>query len=400
MDFIMNNKLLTLIILSLCLLTESCESPVDPSPSASVSFQIKFNKSINKNSRINPFSKVTAPSDLKIICIDATNYSDSTELSNTLNESMYRASLRYPPLDTIQDFYDYLNQFLEKKFYGNFTKNWEINFDLSTDTSKEVSVSSGLNLFLFFTNENNSTIYSGSVLKTISKNKDNTIEYILNNANKSLEGNIRDATNNKPISGATIKIFQGPELIGNSLSDEFGRYSFYGIPDGVYSIETVKTGYIDNSDSININTDNRFTNIILSPKSGDIDFRVVLEWGKSPLDLDSHLKKDNKNVWFGYIGNKGSTPFAFLDIDDVNGYGPETITIYKLNNDTCKFYVKNFTETPDITTSKAVITLYTGSGFLRRYRLPNSGTGLYWYVFDITPDGNIVSKNFITSEEP
>ncbi len=38
----MNNKLLGLIILSLCLLTESCENPVVPGPSASVSFQIKF----------------------------------------------------------------------------------------------------------------------------------------------------------------------------------------------------------------------------------------------------------------------------------------------------------------------------------------------------------------------
>ncbi len=396
----MKYKLLALIILSLCLITESCEYPVEPGSSTSVSFQINIKKSINKNESINSSSGITAPSELKIICIDATNFPDSTELSNTLNESMYRTILRYPSLDTVQNFYDFLNQFLEKKFYGDFSKELEINFDLTADTSKEVYVNSGLNLFLFFSVENNVAIYSGSIQKTIVKNKDNVIEYNLKDTIKTLEGNVRDATNNKPISGATIKLFQGSQMIGNSISDEFGKYSFYGTADGIYTIETTKTGYIDYSDSININAGNRFRNIILSPESEIIDYRIVLEWGQTPLDLDSHLKKANNNISFNNIGNKMTAPFAFLDIDDVNGFGPETITIYKLNNDSCKFYVQNFSMIPDIKNSNAVITLYSGSGFLRRYKLPDSGTGLYWYVFDITPEGNIVDKNFITSDEP
>lgn len=396
----MNRKLSALIILSLGFVISSCEFPVETGSQTTVSFKINLTSGISKTEGTVFLSKITTPTDLKIICIDATNYSDSTELSYTLAESIFRTESLNPGLDTIQSFYDYVNLLLGKKFYGDFAKDWEINFDLNSDTSKDVSVHSGLNLFLFFLNENNVTTYSGSIVSTIIKNKDNVVEFNLNDTNQSLEGNVRDATNNKPVSGAAIKLFQGSELIGNCISDEFGRYSFYGIADGLYTVETSKTGYIDNSDSINVNPLDRFKNIILSPESENIVFRIVLEWGKTPVDLDAHLKKAGNNISFTDIGRKNSSPFAFLDIDDVNAFGPETITIYRQNNDSCKYYVENFSLIPDIKNSNAVVKLYSGSRLLSRYQIPAAGTGDYWYIFDIDPDGTVVTKNFITPQEP
>ncbi|MDD4370176.1 MAG: hypothetical protein PHD56_03725 [Anaerostipes sp.] len=60
---------------------------------------------------------------------------------------------------------------------------------------------------------------------------------------------------------------------------------------------------------------------------------VVLSWNDKPADLDSHLftpRKSSGNevkdchIWFG---RKDDSSKNSLDVDDTDGYGPETITI-------------------------------------------------------------------------
>ena len=64
----------------------------------------------------------------------------------------------------------------------------------------------------------------------------------------------------------------------------------------------------------------------LSPVLKDLDsMRIVLNWGKNPLDLDSHLSYKNQHI---YWDNKQGLA-ANLDVDDVDSYGPETVTIDK-----------------------------------------------------------------------
>ena len=60
--------------------------------------------------------------------------------------------------------------------------------------------------------------------------------------------------------------------------------------------------------------------------------RLVLNWGSQPGDLDSHLltpeiEGQNYHISYSNRGSANSAPYATLDTDDVNGYGPETITI-------------------------------------------------------------------------
>ena len=64
----------------------------------------------------------------------------------------------------------------------------------------------------------------------------------------------------------------------------------------------------------------------LSPVLKDLNsMRIVLNWGQSPLDLDSHLSYKNQHV---YWDNKQGQD-ANLDVDDTDSYGPETVTIDK-----------------------------------------------------------------------
>ena len=52
--------------------------------------------------------------------------------------------------------------------------------------------------------------------------------------------------------------------------------------------------------------------------------RVVLTWGKTPDDLDSHMIFLATTL----LENKTGTD-AELDVDDTDSYGPETITLQK-----------------------------------------------------------------------
>ena len=69
---------------------------------------------------------------------------------------------------------------------------------------------------------------------------------------------------------------------------------------------------------------------ILTPGS----MRLILNWGANPRDLDAHLLTpsiEGQSYHISYqTGNRGNLtnyPFAALDHDATNGFGPETITI-------------------------------------------------------------------------
>jgi len=73
---------------------------------------------------------------------------------------------------------------------------------------------------------------------------------------------------------------------------------------------------------------------------------IVLTWNQTPEDLDAHIKgflefyDEQFHVFYGNTSDGG----ASLDIDDTDGYGPETITISQLSpNITYRYWVHDFT---------------------------------------------------------
>jgi hypothetical protein len=70
---------------------------------------------------------------------------------------------------------------------------------------------------------------------------------------------------------------------------------------------------------------------------------MTLTWGARPSDLDSHLFAPNgEHVWYGGQGSLADSPFANLDVDDTDSYGPEVVTISKLMVGTYKYSVHNY----------------------------------------------------------
>ena len=133
----------------------------------------------------------------------------------------------------------------------------------------------------------------------------------------------------------------------------------------------------------------------ISPSMQELDgIRIVLSWGSSPKDIDSHL-----SYLGGYVCyHKKESDQANLDVDDTDSYGPETITITKKEQGKKYVYaVHNFSDRELINTSnlsdvsRAKVFIYIGNTLVKTYKIPEGKKGNIWIPFLIDERGNIVN---------
>jgi hypothetical protein len=137
---------------------------------------------------------------------------------------------------------------------------------------------------------------------------------------------------------------------------------------------------------------------------GPRPLRIQLTWGSSPRDLDEHLWLPTSNRYHVYYAARGSTtdhPYAQLDRDDMDGYGPENITPVEAYTGSYRFAVYNWSNERALAGSGATVRLYRGSSLIRTYTVPSYGSGRWWVVFDYSgSDGTITTRNYLTSIYP
>lgn len=154
-------------------------------------------------------------------------------------------------------------------------------------------------------------------------------------------------------------------------------------------------------------------NLSLSDLGGEISgsglgsehFRIVLTWGSSPRDLDSHLWTPSINgsaahVYYSNKMNPDTHPYVGLDVDDISSYGPETITINRLYPGTYTYSVYNYSG-GDIAGSGATVRIYNANGLIKQLTVPSSGSGEWWDIFEINGStGALTVKNQVRSTSP
>ena len=201
-------------------------------------------------------------------------------------------------------------------------------------------------------------------------------------------GNIKDAVSGSVISNSTVKIYSGFNSTSTLISTNTlsGSNFDYELDPGYYTIVVQKNDYIDAMYTISVGSD-RTTNkdLIISPTIGEGEIRVVLSWGASPSDLDSHMTKvkNDSNVYHIYYGDSSSSEGS-LDTDDTSSYGPETITLNNMeiaSGVDYYYYVHNYSGYPSFSNSNAKVEIYYGNQTYTAY-VP-SGSGDSWKVFDI-----------------
>lgn len=203
-----------------------------------------------------------------------------------------------------------------------------------------------------------------------------------------------DALTGDPVSDAEVMI----ENVGSYASDSAGKVMFPRQKDGVLKAIFKKSGYISALVLIDVAAETILRNrYFVSPVMNIDQFRVVLGWDQQPEDLDAHLIKSN-SYHISYrntrVLNDGS---GQLDRDDMDGFGPETITVDQLSpNSEYTFFVKNYSaeknpSAPSLSSSKATVWVYGNGKLLNVFHIPSNITGDTWQVFKVI-QGQVVPQ--------
>ena len=210
-----------------------------------------------------------------------------------------------------------------------------------------------------------------------------------------LTGTIIDAQTGSGVDGITLR-FRGQGNAAGEISDVSvtgidGVYEI-DLPPGLYTVETDGAGYIAEEHIVEIgeNEIESEENFTVTRELDEGEVRLVLTWGESPLDLDSHLygsTDSGSNIHIYYQEKSSSDPagtIAELDLDDTTSYGPETTTIHNLAG-RYEYYVHNYTPSSGtLEGSGATVTVYLPGQPVRTFQVNegpiNEDT---WYVCTI-----------------
>jgi hypothetical protein len=214
-----------------------------------------------------------------------------------------------------------------------------------------------------------------------------------------ISGEIKDATNNEKLSnaalkasGISIKFHNKDNNISYDASVKDDSTYTVQLPIGNYIRDVVVPNREHSGAKVNVifsrssGAENLMNNVLLSPKVDG--WRAVLTWGEVPKDLDTWVILPGGEKIFH--NNKSSKDGKVtLDFDKTTGFGPETVTLKKINSGIYQFYVNNFSKEVQLSASKARVVLYRGSDMVGEFRIPvGSADNLWWHVFDINATTN------------
>ena len=225
-------------------------------------------------------------------------------------------------------------------------------------------------------------------------------------------GQITNALNGSAIPGATIEFRKGMnttsgEIVRSVTTDSNGKYKLT-LRAGSYTGVIKKAGFVGSSFNILIigSLSNLNQNATITPILEDAETRIVLSWGATPSDLDSHLLGPSigSDRFHLYYNNRthyeNGVLMANLDRDDTSSYGPETTTINVQKDGTYEYYIFNYSNRSStgnmaLAQSGAKVEVYRGSYLVKTFNVPTNKAGKYWKVFELR--GNqIIPINEVT----
>lgn len=233
-------------------------------------------------------------------------------------------------------------------------------------------------------------------------------------------GTIYDVATGRPVSGMTLYIRNGLENITGDvvaiihMNDKYTYSTTIGLPAGNYTVQIVdeRTGISEDAryitSSFNIKILGGMTignqNGYVSNKITAEEIRIVLTWGATPSDLDSHLVGPDAagGKFHVYYYNKRYGSEVDLDVDDTSSYGPETITIHSSRAGTYTYAVHDYTNRSSsystaLSNSGAQIKVYKGAKLIATYNVPANKDGTLWTVFTYDgATGQITTVNTMT----
>ncbi len=256
----------------------------------------------------------------------------------------------------------------------------------------------------------------GYEIKTVTRNNEESVtifgELICPEIYE-VAGTVKNAVNGDLLEGVAVKVYEGSFATEEEIPADAQTVAVLETAaDGSFAVKLAKGAYtlvFEKEDYItgvlNVESVKGVDEQImaLSPVLRDNEYRIVLTWGSAPRDLDSYLDiyENGMRLYQVYYGRKqimeNGEVIATLDIDDTNGYGPETVTVTVFTEKDRKYSyrVNCFSSTPtgsvQFAESDATVTVYCGDELVKTYTVPENQVNKNWEVFDII-DGQIVDR--------
>ena len=217
-------------------------------------------------------------------------------------------------------------------------------------------------------------------------------------------GTVYDVSTGLGVSGLTLNIYHGigvtsGDIAYTTYTTNGGYYETQnGLEAGNYTVVVLderndiseESRYVTTNFSIKVlggmTIDNQ--NGYVSNGITSDNIRIVLSWGASPSDLDSHLVGPTSigGTFHVYYSNKSYGDEVDLDRDDTDSYGPETVTIRRINDGVYTYAVHNYSDrgssySTSLSSSGAQVKVYRGAELVMTYNVPTGTDGTLWTVF-------------------
>ncbi len=138
----------------------------------------------------------------------------------------------------------------------------------------------------------------------------------------------------------------------------------------------------------------RITDGCLTISTENDNLSIRLTWGERPYDADSHLlTPSGDHIYYSSQGSLSSAPFANLDVDDTNSFGPEFVTVRNLMIGRYRYGVHNYSKTKNPGLKDSPVSVFLAGPTIRSRTLTptindNSNASNFWHSFDLVVDAN------------
>ena len=216
-------------------------------------------------------------------------------------------------------------------------------------------------------------------------------------------GVIANALTGSGVSGLLVSLRSGINaragtVVASTHSGAGGSYRFDNLPGGNYTAEVSGPGYVTMWFTV-LSVGGTLVgnqNAAITPALAPDEVRVILTWGASPADLDSHLTGplpdgSRFHLYFPYAESNNGSPwpdYVMLDHDDITSYGPETVTVLRQIPGVYRYSVLDYTNqfsslSHALSGSGAQVRVYRGSELVAFFNVPPAQGGTLWAVFEL-----------------
>jgi hypothetical protein len=243
-----------------------------------------------------------------------------------------------------------------------------------------------------------------SILPNETKTLDVILQVDTNHAGPgNVSGSVFNAISGAGVQGLTVKLRSGlntvsGNVVATTTTGPNGTYAFSNLPAGNYTAEASGTGFSNSYFPVlcigGTSTGNQ--NGVITPILPPGQTRIVLTWGSTPSDLDSHFTGpladgSRFHMFFPFADSNSGSPWpsiVHLDLDDTSSFGPETTTLLQQIDGIYRFSVHDFTNRNSLTSSslsnsQAQVRIFRGSDLIATFNVPLGQPGTLWTVFEM-----------------